>query len=160
MNLTLTKPPVARAEMRIRRPADVVYEAFVDPAVTTHFWFTRSSGRLEAGHAVRWDWEMYGHSTGVAVKTLEPQRRILLEWDGYSGRTTVEFTFTAHDDGSTHVAVTEAGWTGDGDALFRYVTDATEGFTWTLAGLKAWLEHGIEMQYVADRNPETHRAAG
>ena len=51
---------VVKAEMLIRRPVAEVFEAFVDPAVTTKFWFTKSSGRLEAGKRVRWDWEMYG----------------------------------------------------------------------------------------------------
>ena len=39
----------ARAEMLIRRPAAEVFAAFVDPAVTTRIWFTKSSGRLEPG---------------------------------------------------------------------------------------------------------------
>jgi len=39
--------PIARAEMLIRKPAAVVFNAFVDPAITSKFWFTRSSGRVE-----------------------------------------------------------------------------------------------------------------
>jgi uncharacterized protein YndB with AHSA1/START domain len=34
----------AKAEMLIRRPVAEVFEAFVDPAVTTRFWFTKSEG--------------------------------------------------------------------------------------------------------------------
>jgi uncharacterized protein YndB with AHSA1/START domain len=41
--------PCAKAEMLIRRPVSEVFEAFVDPAITSKFWFTRGSGRLEAG---------------------------------------------------------------------------------------------------------------
>ena len=33
--------------MLIRRPPEDVFEAFADPAITTRFWFTKSSGRLE-----------------------------------------------------------------------------------------------------------------
>ena len=40
--------PVAKAEMLIRKPVVEVFEAFVNPAVTTRFWFTKSSGRVEA----------------------------------------------------------------------------------------------------------------
>ena len=57
--MTLRQAPVAKAQMLIRRPIGEVFEAFVDPAVTTRFWFTRSTGRLEEGKEVRWDWEMY-----------------------------------------------------------------------------------------------------
>ena len=37
-HLTLRHVPVARTGMLIRRPAAEVFEAFVDPAITTRFW--------------------------------------------------------------------------------------------------------------------------
>ena len=157
MKTEITKTPIAKTEMLIRRPVADVFEAFIDPAVTTNFWFTKSSGRLEAGRAVRWDWEMYGASTSVFVKAIEPDKRILIEWDGYSGRTTVEWKFTAREDATTYVVITESGWTGDADKLVEYVADSTQGFTWTLAGLKAFLEHGIRLNLVADKNPDAHK---
>ena len=49
---------VARVEMLIRSPVNEVFEAFVDPAITSKFWFSRGSAKLEAGESVRWDWEM------------------------------------------------------------------------------------------------------
>jgi uncharacterized protein YndB with AHSA1/START domain len=53
--LQLTQAPQAKAEMLIRRPVAEVFEAFVNPEITAKFWFTRGSGRLEAGRQVRWD---------------------------------------------------------------------------------------------------------
>jgi uncharacterized protein YndB with AHSA1/START domain len=140
--------------MLIRRPAREVFEAFVDPTITTAFWFTRSSGRLEAGKEVQWDWEMYGVSVAVTAKTVEPSRRIVIEWAGYSGPTTVEWTFIPREDGTTFVSITEAGFTGDGDELVKQVTASTQGFTLVLAGLKALLEHDVRLNLVADRFPE------
>ena len=67
--------------MLIRKPAGDVYEAFVDPAVTTKFWFTCGSDRLETGNCVTWTWEMYGVSTEVEVRELLPARKILIDWD-------------------------------------------------------------------------------
>ena len=49
VDVTLQNPPVVRAQMLIRTPVAEVFEAFVDPNVTTKFWFTKSSGRLELG---------------------------------------------------------------------------------------------------------------
>lgn len=140
--------------MLIRKPVADVFEAFIDPAVTTNFWFTKSTGRLKAGDAARWDWGMYGASTSVLVKTIEPNKRLVIEWDGYSGRTTVEWKFSARGDAATYVVITESGWTGDGDKLVEYVAESTQGFTWTLAGLKAFLEYGIKLNLVADKNPD------
>lgn len=156
MKTEITKPPVAHTEMLIRKPVSVVFEAFIDPEVTTNFWFTRSSGRLEVGREVVWYWEMYGVSTLVRVKAIEPNKRILIEWDGYSGRTAVEWNFFGRDDATTYVVVVESGWTGDGDELVKYVGESTQGFTWTIAGLKAFLEHGVRLNLVADKSPDAH----
>lgn len=52
--------PVVEAQMMIRKPAAEVVRAFIDPSITTHFWFTKSSGPLEVGKTVKWEWEMYG----------------------------------------------------------------------------------------------------
>ena len=139
--------------MLIRRPVADVFEAFLDPAVTSNFWFTAGTGRLEVGKPVTWKWAMYDASTRVVPKVIEPNERILIEWDGYSGRTDVEWKFAPKGDDGTFVSITESGWTGSGDELVKYATDSTEGFTWTLAGLKAFLEHGIRLNLVADRFP-------
>jgi uncharacterized protein YndB with AHSA1/START domain len=68
---TITHDPIAKCGMLIRKPVDQVFEAFVDPAITSRFWFTRGSGRLEAGRRVRWDWEMYGVHDEVDVRGRE-----------------------------------------------------------------------------------------
>jgi uncharacterized protein YndB with AHSA1/START domain len=151
--LQLKRTPVAKTGMLIRRPVADVFAAFIDPAVTNRFWFTKSSGPLEVGKQIKWEWEMYGASTEVAVKAIEPNKRILIEWDGYSGRTTVEWKFAILKEG-TFVSIAESGWTGDADDLVNYVADSTGGFTWTLAGLKALLEHNVRLNLVADRFPK------
>lgn len=51
--MTFQKAPVVKAQMLIRKPVAEVFEAFVDPAMTTKFWFSRSSGRLELARTVR-----------------------------------------------------------------------------------------------------------
>jgi uncharacterized protein YndB with AHSA1/START domain len=144
---------VAKTAMLIRRPVTEVFQAFVNPAITTKFWFSRSTGPLEEGKQVQWVWEMYDKSTRVVTKAIEPDKRIVIEWDGYSGRTLVEWKFAPQRDGNTFVTITESGWTGSSDELLKYVAASTQGFTWTLAGLKALLEHGIQLNLVADRFP-------
>jgi uncharacterized protein YndB with AHSA1/START domain len=151
--LQLEHVPVSKTGMLIRKPVADVFEAFINPEITTKFWFTKSNGKLEAGKQVRWDWEMYDASTQVAVKTIEPNKRIFIEWDGYSGRTTVEWKFTSLKDG-TFVSVTESGFTGTGDELAKYVANSTQGFSLMLAGLKAFLEHNVKLNLTADRYPE------
>jgi uncharacterized protein YndB with AHSA1/START domain len=152
--LELTKVPSATTGMLIRRPVADVFEAIVNPDITTKFWFTKSSGRLEEGREVQWDWEVYGVSIKVKARTIVPNERIVLDWPNYSGSTTVEWTFTPWKDGTTFLKIVESGFSGDGDQLVKYVADSTEGFTLTLAGLKALLEHDIRLNLVADRYPK------
>jgi uncharacterized protein YndB with AHSA1/START domain len=153
-NLQLKRVPAAKTGMLIRKPVAEVFEAFVNPDITTQFWFTKSSGRLEAGKQVQWDWEMYDISIPVTVKALEPNKRILIEWPGQGGPTAVEWIFTSTEDGSTFVSITNSGFTGDGDELVKQATDSTQGFSLVLAGLKALLEHNVRLNLVADRYPK------
>ena len=151
--LEIVEPPVAHTAMLIRKPVSEVFEAITDPAITSRFWFSSGSGRLAVGKTVQWNWEMYDISIDVTATVIEPSKLIVMEWPGYSGPTTVTWKFREVEDG-TFVDVEETGWTGTGDELVKYVCDSTGGFTWTLAGMKAFLEHGIELNLVADRYPK------
>lgn len=139
--------------MLIRKPVAEVFEAFVNPAITTRFWFTKSSGRLETGKQIQWDWEMYNASAQVIVNAIEQNRRILVEWSGY-GTTTIEWLFYPQADGTTFVSITNAGFSGEGDEIVRNALDSMGGFTMVLCGLKALLEHNIILNLIADRFPE------
>lgn len=144
----------AKAEMLIRKPVAEVFEAFVNPEITTKFWFTKSSGKLEAGKQITWTWEMYNISVQVNVKEIEKNKRILIEWGNRGEATTVEWVFTPYENEATFVSITNSGFRGDIDSVIAQALDSTGGFTWVLAGLKALLEHNILLNLIADRFPK------
>ncbi|WP_028032227.1 SRPBCC family protein [Chelativorans sp. J32] len=146
--------PRAKAEMLIRRPVSEVFDAFVDPEITSKFWFTGGSGRLEEGKTVTWEWGMYGFSIPVQAKAIEENRRILIDWPGGEDLTEVEWVFTPRPDGSTFVSITNSGFVGDDAERVEQAIGSTEGFSFVLAGLKAYLEHGVQLNLVADRFPD------
>lgn len=146
-----TTPVVVDAQMLIRKPVADVYEAFVNPQITTKFWFTKSSGRLELGKEVRWDWEMFGVGDELIVKELEVDHRILIEWGSDSTR--VEWNFVPHGDSATLVKISNSGFPAMADDMLVQAVDAKGGYTIVLAGLKAWLEHGIELNLIQDQYP-------
>jgi hypothetical protein len=74
MTLQLVKSPSAQTGMLIRRSPHDVFEALADPSITTRFWYTKSSGRMEEGAELTWEWEMYGVSGEVWVREVEPDR--------------------------------------------------------------------------------------
>ena len=143
-------PPVAKAEMLIRKAPAEVFNAFVDPAITSKFWFTSGSAKLAASKTVLWEWEMYGISVPVLVKEVEENRRILIEWPS-----PVEWVF-APKAGGTFVTITASGFKGTDDEQVRAALDSMGGFCFTLAACKAYLEHGIELKIVEDHNPDAH----
>jgi uncharacterized protein YndB with AHSA1/START domain len=142
--------PVAIAEMLIRRPVAEVYEAFVDPAITSKFWFTHGSARLDSGDDIRWEWRMYGFSMPVIVRETVRNEKIVLEWN--KPPTVVEWTFTTMAEG-TFVSIRNFGFSGDTEQRVKDAIDSAGGFSFVLAGCKAWLEHGLMLNLVGDRHP-------
>jgi uncharacterized protein YndB with AHSA1/START domain len=153
-NSMLTRVPIAKTGMLIRRPVEEVFEALVNPTITAKFWFSKGSGPLETGKQVHWEWASHDVSIEVTVKAVVSCERVLIEWPGYSGPTQVEWTFQTIPDGTTFVRVQESGWSDDADRVLRYVADSTQGFTLMLVGMKALLEHGIRLNLTLDRYPK------
>lgn len=141
--------PEVSAQMLIRLPVADVFNAFINPKVTTHFWFTKSSGPLEAGKTVTWQWEMYGVSDEVDVLEVEQNKLIRIAWN--NPKTVVDFRFEAVSDKATYVQIDNYNLNLDGEALISAVRDLTGGFTTVLDGLKAYLEHGIELNLIGDK---------
>ena len=148
--MSLTDDPVARTQMLIRRPVSAVFEAFVDPAITSKFWFTRGSARVEPAKKITWHWDMYGVSAEVLVKAVEQDRRILVEWP-----TPVEWVFDPRPGDATLVTITASGFAGTDDEMVAQALDSMGGFSFVLAGCKAYLEHGVPLNLVADHDPDS-----
>ncbi|HVL74858.1 MAG TPA: SRPBCC family protein [Noviherbaspirillum sp.] len=144
--------PIVTAQMLIRKPVEKVFDAFINPAVTTLFWFSKSSGPLEAGREVLWEWEGLGASAVVRVQEIEPCLRILIEWD--DPPCPVEWLFTPYEEQGTLVRISNWGFKGSADEVMTQALDAKGGFTMVLAGAKALLEHGIVLDLVGDQYPE------
>ena len=136
-------------QMLIRKPVNEVFNAFIDPVITINFWFTKSSGRLEVGKIVTWEWEMYGASANVLVKEIVPNQKIIAQWG--EPATTIDFNFEAIDKNSTYVVIKNYGFVETGDNLIAAIKDSTGGFTTVLDGLKAYLEHGLKLNLIGDK---------
>lgn len=144
--------PTVETQMLIRKPVNEVFQAFINPQVTTNFWFTKSSGLLEKGGKITWEWEMYNVSAEIEVKEIIQNKLISIEWD--EPITTVDFEFTAVTDESTYVVIKNYGFKQTGNALIEAIKNNTGGFTTVLDGLKAYLEHGIQLNLVGDKFPQ------
>lgn len=139
-----------QAQMLIRKPIHEVFEAFIDPEITTNFWFTRSTGKLEEGKTIIWEWEMYDARSEVKVLQIIPNRLIKTEWGLFSNN--VDYEFKEMEKG-TLVIIKSYGYSEKGDELLSVINDNTGGFTTVLDGCKAYLEHGINLRLIEDKFP-------
>jgi uncharacterized protein YndB with AHSA1/START domain len=126
----------AKAEMLIRKPVAEVFQAFTNPEITSKFWFTKGSDKLQEGQSAEWTWEMYGFSLTIITKVLEENKRLVIEWGNKDAETIVEWTFSPFNEKETFVSIINSGFKGDSDQIIEQVRDSTEGFTLVLAGPK------------------------
>ncbi|WP_415327408.1 SRPBCC family protein [Chryseobacterium sp. MMS23-Vi53] len=139
-----------QAQMLIRKPIEKVFEAFINPEITTNFWFTKSTGKLEEGKTVIWEWEMYGAKTNVNVLEIVQNQSIKTEWGEPS--TNVDYEFKEMEKG-TLVVIKSYGYSQTGEDLLKVINDNTRGFTTVLDGCKAFLEYGINLRLIEDKFP-------
>ncbi len=147
-----SKIPTVETQMLIRKPVSLVFQAIIDPTITTNFWFTKSSGKLEVGKTVKWEWEMYGVSSNVLTKEIIPNKLISTEWGDPA--TIVDYEFTELTDETTYIVIKNYGFKVTGDDLIQAIKDNTGGFTTVLDGMKAYLEHNIKLNLIADKFPK------
>jgi len=143
----------AEASMMIRRPVEEVYNAFIDPDITCKFWFTDSTGKLEEGKKLTWTWAMYDVSAPLQVLKLAQNKEILISWGEAEQASKVSWEFQAIES-NTFVRIKNFDFQSSGDTLHRQICDSVGGFTMVLAGLKAYLEHGIVLNLVGDKWPK------
>lgn len=139
-----------QAQMLIRKPIHEVFEAFINPEITTNFWFTKSTGKLEEGKTIIWEWEMYDAKSEVKVLQIIPNQLIKTEWGLFSNN--VDYEFKEMEKG-TLVIIKSYGYSEKGDELLSVINDNTGGFTTVLDGCKAYLEHGINLKLIEDKFP-------
>ncbi|MCW3161891.1 SRPBCC family protein [Chryseobacterium oryctis] len=138
------------AQMLIRKSIEDVFKAFIDPEVTTNFWFTKSTGKLEEGKTVTWEWEMYGAKSEVKVLKIIENELISTIWGEPSAN--VDYEFKEMEKG-TLVIIKSYGFSQTGEDLLKVINDNTGGFTTVLDGCKAYLEHGINLRLIEDKFP-------
>lgn len=148
------KSKCAEAQMLIRKSAKEVYQAFIEPEKTINFWFTKGSSKLELNKEITWTWEMYNFSAKAVATELIPNERIKFDWFAHENPTSVTIDLKELNTESTFVSIVHEGFDKTGDELIETLKDSTGGFTIVLAGLKSYLEHGINLNLVADKFPK------
>ncbi|RYZ53154.1 MAG: polyketide cyclase [Proteobacteria bacterium] len=148
----MTSHPEVKSEIMIRRPANEIFEYFVDPKKLAEFWLSHSSARLELGKTIQWKFKIKGAEDTIHVTALEPGRLIKIEW---GGGVEVSWIFKARSAKETMVSIIVSNIKGSRDEQFTYAVDVSQGFMITLLELKALLEKEVVLNAIYDKYPDS-----
>jgi uncharacterized protein YndB with AHSA1/START domain len=142
----------AKARILIRRPPAAVFAAFADADAMSQFWFARRDEGLKEGETVAWFLGSDEHTVSfdVRVEELRYPTKLVISWERDGACTQITWTLAATARGDTILTIEEAGFAGDADAIVAQTLDSTSGFNQVIIAAKAWIEHGVALNVVAD----------
>jgi uncharacterized protein YndB with AHSA1/START domain len=134
-----------KTAIQILKPVNEVFEAIVDPIKMSNYFISKSSGRMETGKQIMWQFPEFELEFPIRVGKITKDKYISYFWDLEGSELFVEMTLTSKGAGSTLVTVNEKGRNND-EAGIKWLKGNTEGWANFLASLKAYLEYGINLR--------------
>lgn len=141
MNKTLE----IKAALQILKPVNEVFDAIVDPGQMSNYFISKSSGKMEEGKKLVWQFPEFEMSFPVRIGKIEKNKYISFYWEVDGIELLTEMTLTPKANDSTLVNITEKSREND-EAGIKWLMGNTEGWANFLACLKAWLEYGINLR--------------
>jgi len=139
------KSLIIKAQIQISKLPEEVYEAIVDPAKMSNYFISQSSGRMEAGVKLEWQFPEFDMKIPVKVGELRKNEYVSFYWDDTDGKEMLVEINLLPINNTTHVIVTEKQRDPD-EAGVAWLGRNTEGWANFLACMKAYLEYGINLR--------------
>ncbi len=140
------KALIVKASIQIQKPLNEVFEAIADPDKMSNYFISKSTGRMEEGKNLIWEFPEFNVKAPVRVGKIEKDKYISYYWSGEDGKELlVEMTLAQGAHNSTIVTITEKSKEND-EAGIKWLSGNTEGWANFLACLKAYLEYGINLR--------------
>ncbi|MCF8368823.1 MAG: SRPBCC domain-containing protein [Bacteroidales bacterium] len=134
------------ATLQIQKPIDEVFEAIVDPAKMSNYFISKSTGRMEEGKILTWEFPEFERSFPVRISKIELNNFIAYYWEGPDGNDLlVEIKLEIREDHSTLVNIREKSMPVN-DTGIEWLKSNSRGWANFLACLKAYLEYGINLR--------------
>ncbi|MFL9838820.1 SRPBCC domain-containing protein [Flavobacterium sp. ST-75] len=134
-----------QCSMQILKPVHKVFEAIVNPEQMTNYFISKSSGRMEEGKKLIWNFPEIKADVPVKVDKVIKDEYISYYWENGESTQLVEMSLKPYKDGTTIVTVTEKGMENN-EAGIKWLKGNTEGWANFLACLKAWMEYGVHLR--------------
>lgn len=133
-------------KMKIFKPANEVFEAFVDPAKIGNFWFSSSSERWETGKTITLRYDEYDAQGDIKILEIENDKKIVFQWGYDEEEHVVTISLKDSDNTSTIIEVNEEGFKESDKDLISKMIGNKEGWVYMLTCLKGYLEYGVNLR--------------
>ena len=130
-------------KFKILKPANEVFEAFVDPSKIGNFWFSSSSERWETDKTVTVSFAEYDAQLDIKVIEVELNKKIVFQWGANGDGHIVTIALKELENSSTIIEVNEEVFKENDVELLSQLLDNKEGWVFMLTCLKGYLEFGI-----------------
>jgi uncharacterized protein YndB with AHSA1/START domain len=134
-----------KVALQIQKKAPEVFEAIVNPDQMSHYFISKSSGRMEEGKTLTWYFPEFEEGFPIVVGQIVPNKSIIYYWEHTGEKLKVKITLTPMEDESTLVTIIEKSKENDPEGI-EWLKGNTEGWANFLACLKAHLEYGINLR--------------
>jgi len=131
--------------IQIQKPAFEVFEAIVNPDQMSQYFISKSSGKMEEGKSLVWNFPEFDADAPVRVGKIIANELITFYWEINQVEVEVEMQLQQKPDGSTVIRIIEKEMDNN-DAGITWLKGNTEGWANFLACLKAYMEYGINLR--------------
>jgi len=131
-----------QATLQIQKSVSEVFEAIVNPVHITKYFISESSGRMESGKELIWEFGDFPGKFPVKITEVQTNQSVSFVWDE---ETIVKITLESQPDNSTVVKVTE-GEKNLSEENLKWLIGNTFGWGNFLDCMKAYLEYGINLR--------------
>lgn len=134
-----------KTAIQILKSVNEVFEAIVNPSKMSIYFISKSTGRMEEGRQLKWQFPEFEMEFPIRIGKIEKDKYISFYWALDGIELLVEITLTSIDNTATIVTITEKSRKND-EAGIKWLKGNTEGWANFLACLKAYLEYGINLR--------------
>ncbi len=133
-------------KMKIFKPANEVFEAFVDPLKIGKFWFSMSSERWEQGKTITLRYDEYDAQGDIKIIEIELNKKIVFQWGANEEGHRVTITLNELSNSESIIEINEEGFDENEDNIISQMLDNKEGWVYMLTCLKGYLEYGVNLR--------------
>lgn len=134
-----------KVSIQVGKPVAEVYDAIAAPSKMNGYFIAKSSGVMEAGKTLVWQFPEFDEQFTVRVDKVEQDKYLSFYWKPDENESLVEISLTPAPGDATVVSITEKSRENNAAGI-KWLSGNTEGWANFLACLKAYLEYNINLR--------------